>query len=98
MLEERKRRLPARRPLWPCDRRHQEPTRYAKKHRLRATCGQWAGAVGELVDIEEDRARNVLRDVACTRINRRRDTDRRERGIKDYKRMDRADGRLARRL
>ena len=46
--------------------------------------GQWAGAVGELVDIEEDRARNVLRDVACARINRRRDTDRRERGIKDH--------------
>lgn len=75
MLKERKRRLPARRPLWPCDRR------------------QWAGAVGELVDIEEDRARNVLRDLACTRINRRRDTDRRELGIKDYKRLDRADGR-----
>ena len=46
--------------------------------------GQWAGAVGELVDIEEDRARDVLRDVARTRINRRRDTDRRERGIKDH--------------
>ncbi len=46
--------------------------------------GQWAGAVGDLVDIEEDRARNVLRDVTRTHINRRRDTDRRERGIKDY--------------
>jgi hypothetical protein len=46
--------------------------------------GSGLGAVGELVDIEEDCARNVLREVACTRINRRRDTDRSERGIKDY--------------
>ena len=43
---------------------------YAKNIGRGQHVGQWAGAVGELVDIEEDRARNVLRDVARTRINR----------------------------
>jgi hypothetical protein len=61
-------------------------SRHAKRKNIgcRQHVGQWDGGVGEFVDIEEDCARNVLREVARPRINRRRDTDRRERGIKDY--------------
>src|ERR1700761_3147118 len=61
-------------------------SRHAMRKNIRCGqhVGQWAGAVGELVDIKEDCARNVLDEVARTRINRRRDADRRERGIKDY--------------
>ena len=46
--------------------------------------GQWCCVIGKLVDIEEDGARNVLREVACAGINRWGDTDWRKRGIKDY--------------
>ena len=45
--------------------------------------GQRAGVVGELLNIKEDCARNMLREVARSGIHCRRDTDRRERGIKD---------------
>ena len=45
--------------------------------------GQRAGAVGVLLDIKEDCAGNMLREVARAGIHCWRDTDRRERGIKD---------------